>query len=174
MMSRRRNHANLIETPPTDQRRMEASRGTRLGELATLFLRLGLTAFGGPAAHVAMMEDEVVARRRWLTREEFLDLLGATNLIPGPNSTEMAIHVGHRRAGFAGLAVAGDVLDGINLGSLALMAVVTVQLGIAAVVDVATVVLVLASAVLLIRYRLNSTWLVLGGALAGSLAFAAR
>jgi chromate transporter len=75
--------------------------------LATLFLRLGLTAFGGPAAHVAMMEDEVVVRRRWLTREEFLDLLGATNLIPGPNSTEMAIHVGHRRAGFAGLVVAG-------------------------------------------------------------------
>lgn len=83
------------------------SRRRRLGELATLFLRLGLTAFGGPAAHIAMMEDEVVARRRWLTREEFLDLLGATNLIPGPNSTEMAIHIGHRRAGWPGLVVAG-------------------------------------------------------------------
>jgi chromate transporter len=79
----------------------------RLVELAALFLRLGVTAFGGPAAHIAMMEDEVVARRQWLTRAEFLDLLGATNLIPGPNSTEMAIHVGHRRAGWAGLVVAG-------------------------------------------------------------------
>jgi chromate transporter len=78
-----------------------------LRELALLFLRLGLTAFGGPAAHVAMMEDEVVRRRKWLTHEEFLDLLGATNLIPGPNSTEMAIHIGHRRGGWKGLIVAG-------------------------------------------------------------------
>jgi chromate transporter len=75
--------------------------------LAWLFLKLGFTAFGGPAAHVAMMEDEVVRRRRWLTNGEFLDLLGATNLIPGPNSTEMAIHIGHRRAGWSGLIVAG-------------------------------------------------------------------
>ena len=85
----------------------QPSRRRRLLELAALFLRLGFTAFGGPAAHIAMMEDEVVARRRWLSREEFLDLLGATNLIPGPNSTEMAIHIGHRRAGWAGLLVAG-------------------------------------------------------------------
>ena len=77
-------------------------------ELALLFLRLGTTAFGGPAAHIAMMEDEVVNRRRWLSHEEFLDLLGATNLIPGPNSTELAIHVGYRRAGWAGLVVAGS------------------------------------------------------------------
>jgi chromate transporter len=77
------------------------------GDLALLFLKLGTIAFGGPAAHIAMMEDEVVRRRAWLTREEFLDLLGATNLIPGPNSTEMAIHIGHRRAGFPGLIVAG-------------------------------------------------------------------
>ena len=76
-------------------------------ELAGLFLRLGTTAFGGPAAHIAMMEDEVVRRRQLLTREEFLDLLGATNLIPGPNSTELAIHIGHRRAGWPGLLVAG-------------------------------------------------------------------
>ncbi|MGK3997945.1 chromate efflux transporter [Sorangium sp. So ce1024] len=83
------------------------ARGAALGELALLFLRLGITAFGGPAAHVAMMEDEVVRRRGWMTREEFLDLYGATNLIPGPNSTELAIHIGHRRAGWAGLLVAG-------------------------------------------------------------------
>jgi chromate transporter len=79
----------------------------RLREIATLFLKLGFTAFGGPAAHIAMMEDEVVRRRQWLSRERFLDLLGATNLIPGPNSTEMAIHVGHQRAGWSGLLVAG-------------------------------------------------------------------
>jgi len=78
-----------------------------LRELALLFLRLGLTAFGGPAAHIAMMKQEVVERRKWLEDEQFLDLLGATNFIPGPNSTEMAIHVGHHRAGTKGLLVAG-------------------------------------------------------------------
>lgn len=78
-----------------------------LGELAFVFLKLGTTAFGGPAAHIAMMEDEVVRRRRWMTREDFLDLLGAANLIPGPNSTELAIHVGQRQAGWAGLLIAG-------------------------------------------------------------------
>jgi chromate transporter len=80
---------------------------TALCELAVLFLRLGITAFGGPVAHIAMMEDEVVRRRRWLTHAEFLDLLGITQLIPGPNSTEMAIHIGQRRAGWRGLIVAG-------------------------------------------------------------------
>jgi chromate transporter len=80
---------------------------TSLAELALLFVKLGTTAFGGPAAHVAMMEDEVVRRRGWLTREDFLDYLGATNLIPGPNSTELAMHVGRERRGWAGLAVAG-------------------------------------------------------------------
>lgn len=87
---------------------MNAAGGrTSLGELARLFLKLGTIAFGGPAAHVAMMEDEVVRRRRWLSREEFLDYVGATNLIPGPNSTELAIHIGHARAGWPGLLVAG-------------------------------------------------------------------
>jgi chromate transporter len=80
---------------------------TSLAELAGLFLKLGTIAFGGPAAHIAMMEDEVVRRRQWLTRDEFLDYLGATNLIPGPNSTELAIHIGHARAGWPGLLVAG-------------------------------------------------------------------
>ena len=78
-----------------------------LAQLAALFLRLGATAFGGPAAHVAMMRSEVVDRRRWLTDAEFLDLLAATHLIPGPNSTEMAIHLGLRRGGLPGLAIAG-------------------------------------------------------------------
>jgi len=83
------------------------SEPTKLRELALLFGKLGFTAFGGPAAHVAMMEDEVVRRRGWLTRERFLDMFGATNLIPGPNSTEMAIHIGFDRRRWAGLAVAG-------------------------------------------------------------------
>ncbi|MBI2759400.1 MAG: chromate efflux transporter [Chloroflexi bacterium] len=78
-----------------------------LAEVAKLFLKLGFTAFGGPAAHVAMFHEEVVARRKWLTDEEFLDLLGATNLIPGPNSTEMAIHIGFIQAGWPGLVVGG-------------------------------------------------------------------
>src|SRR3954469_3140539 len=84
-----------------------AGERTELGELARLFLKLGTIAFGGPAAHIAMMDDEVVRRRRWLTREDFLDYLGATNLIPGPNSTELALHIGHARAGWRGLIVAG-------------------------------------------------------------------
>lgn len=79
-----------------------------LYEIAVLFLRLGTTAFGGPAAHIAMMEEEVVRRRRWISREKFLDLLGVTNLIPGPNSTELAIHVGHEQRGWPGLIIAGS------------------------------------------------------------------
>jgi chromate transporter len=75
-------------------------------DLAIVFLRLGVTAFGGPAAHIALMEHEIVERRRWLTRAEFLDLIAAANLIPGPNSTEVAIHVG-LRAGWTGFVVAG-------------------------------------------------------------------
>src|SRR4051812_10403607 len=78
-----------------------------LGEVATLFLRLGFTAFGGPAAHIALMEDEVVNRRHWIDRQQFLDLVAAVNFIPGPNSTELAIHLGMLRAGWKGLIVAG-------------------------------------------------------------------
>jgi chromate transporter len=96
------------QAPSPDSPDEQSAPQTPLRELALLFLRLGTTAFGGPAAHVAMMEDEVVRRRHWLTHEEFLDLLSATNLIPGPNSTEMAIHIGLRRAGWAGLLVAGS------------------------------------------------------------------
>lgn len=81
-------------------------RGT-LGEVAWLALKLGFTAFGGPAAHIAMLHNEVVTRRKWLSEQRFLDLLGTTNLIPGPNSTEMFIHVGYVRAGWPGLLVSG-------------------------------------------------------------------
>jgi chromate transporter len=105
----------IIFAPPTgiEKKRLSEAKintqadHTRSGELARLFLRLGFTAFGGPAAHIAMMEEEVVLRRRWFTHEEFLDMLGVTNLIPGPNSTEMAIHIGYRRGGVKGLLVAG-------------------------------------------------------------------
>ena len=85
----------------------EATPRAKLSELALLFLRLGLTAFGGPAAHIAIMENEGVRRRQWLSSERFLDLLGASNLIPGPSSTELAIFIGYEQAGWLGLVVAG-------------------------------------------------------------------
>src|SRR5689334_12173584 len=94
-----------IEAPETkaDQAAVSGS----LRDVAMLSLKLGCTAFGGPAAHIAMLRHEVVERRRWMTDRHFLDLLGATNLIPGPNSTEMVIHVGYEVAGWPGLAAAG-------------------------------------------------------------------
>lgn len=87
--------------------RVKNEERSSLREIAALFLRLGATGFGGPAAHIAMMDDEVVRRRGWLSRERFVDLVGATNLIPGPNSTELALHIGLLRGGYAGLLVAG-------------------------------------------------------------------
>ena len=92
----------MTDRPVATNKRAHAAR-----EVALFFLRLGLTAFGGPAAHIAMMEHEVVRRRAWLSREEFLDLLGAANLIPGPSSTELAIFIGYRRAGWVGLLLGG-------------------------------------------------------------------
>ncbi len=85
------------------------SRLVGLGETTRLFLKLGLLAFGGPSAHIALLEDEVVARRGWMERQHFLDLVGATNLIPGPNSTEMMMHVGYERHGWVGLLAAGGL-----------------------------------------------------------------
>ncbi len=84
------------------------NRNSRLLELALLFFKLGTLSFGGPAVHIAMMEEEVVRKRKWMTHEHFLDLVGATNLIPGPNSTEMTMHCGNERAGWRGLIVAGS------------------------------------------------------------------
>ena len=78
-----------------------------LKEVALVFFKMGLVAFGGPAAHIAMMEDEIIKKRKWMSREKFLDLVGATNLIPGPNSTEMTMHCGFERAGWPGLFIAG-------------------------------------------------------------------
>ena len=84
-----------------------ASDRSSIGAIARIFFKLGIIAFGGPAAHIAMMEDEFVVRRKWIDRQHFLDLIGATNLIPGPNSTEMTMHVGYERGGWPGLIAAG-------------------------------------------------------------------
>src|SRR5690606_20626669 len=78
-----------------------------LREVAWVAFKLGCTAFGGPAAHIAMLREEIVARRKWTTEQHFVDLIGVTNLLPGPNSTEMVIHAGYERAGWRGLVVAG-------------------------------------------------------------------
>lgn len=94
------------DSPPASLSQEEEQQ--RLKELAAVFFRLGCIAFGGPAAHIAMMDDEVVKRRQWMSREQLLDLIGVTNLLPGPNSTELAIHIGYERAGWKGLFVAGS------------------------------------------------------------------
>ena len=96
-----------LSTPEPPEARSHAFSWKNLREVAGLFLRLGFTSFGGPAAHIALMHEEIVTRRKWLDEQQFLDLLGATNLIPGPNSTEMAIHTGYERAGWPGLVAAG-------------------------------------------------------------------
>jgi chromate transporter len=99
----------MVEEPaPRMSHSNSRSRQVPLRELAVFFLRLGTTAFGGPAAHIGIMEDELVRRRRWLSREAFLDLLGASNLIPGPSSSELAIHIGYLCAGWRGLVIAGS------------------------------------------------------------------
>src|ERR1700676_1251349 len=98
--------AELVQPRPQSPDTANPNHG-KLSELAFFFLRLGVTAFGGPAAHIAMMEDELVRRRKWLSREKFLDLLGASSLIPGPSSSELAIHIGYLRAGWAGLLLGG-------------------------------------------------------------------
>ena len=96
-----KNTRNEFYTLPKEEKK------NRLKEIALVFLKLGTTAFGGPAAHVAMMDDEIVKKRKWLEKDKFLDLYGATNLLPGPNSTELAIHLGYERGGWLGLIIAG-------------------------------------------------------------------
>jgi chromate transporter len=155
------------------QRQKSAAQRSSLVELARLFLKLGMVAFGGPPAHIAMMEDEVVSRRGWLTREQFLDFLGATNLIPGPNSTEMAIHVGRVRAGWPGLLVAGwsfILPSAVMVTALAwayvrfgsLPQVSGVLYGVKPVV----IALIVQAVFKLAKSALKSTWLALVGAVA--------
>jgi len=111
-----------VPSPNSPQERQQ-----RLRELAAVFLRLGSVAFGGPAAHIAMIDDEVVKRRQWMGREQLLDLIGVTNLLPGPNSTELAIHVGYERAGWAGLWVAGSCFILPAMGIVWLLAAIYVR-----------------------------------------------
>src|SRR6266849_4074581 len=95
----------MEEQPMTTE---ELKPGPRaIGEVAWLFLRLGCTAFGGPAAHIALMREECVRKRQWVSEERFADLMGVTNLIPGPSSTELAIYLGYVRAGWLGLLLGG-------------------------------------------------------------------
>jgi chromate transporter len=152
---------------------MAVPRQSSLGELARIFLKLGTISFGGPAAHIALMRVDLVERRSWLTDQAFLDLIGATNLIPGPNSTEMAIHIGYLRAGWPGLLVAGacfifpaafivGLLAWVYVHSGSLPAVQAVFYGIKPVV-VAIVAMALWG---LARTAVRSVWLALLGILA--------
>ena len=115
----------MLSDPESLKRRDPPS----LKELAKVFLKLGATSFGGPAVHIAMMEEDLVRRRAWISKEEFLDLFGATQLIPGPNSTEMAIHIGYRTAGWLGCLVAGICFILPAFLIVWLMAFLYVQLG---------------------------------------------
>lgn len=174
-----------------------SSLASRLRELAGLFLKLGAISFGGPAAHIALIESEVVRKRQWLTRQQFLDMLGAANLIPGPTSTEMAINVGFVRAGWAGLCVAGacfilpatvitgvfawayvrfgalpqavSVLYGIKPAVIAVIAIAVWRLGRTAVKDTGLAVLG-ALALAAFFLRLNPIVILFGGAVVGMLA----
>jgi chromate transporter len=138
-----------------------------LVEVALLFLRFGLTAFGGPAAHIALIERECVARRRWMTREEFMDILGVSSLIPGPTSTELAMHIGRKRAGWAGLVAAGlafIVPAAVLVGTLAAVYVragaLPVTRGIVAAVAPVVVILIAQSILPLGRTVLRSPLLI--------------
>ena len=129
--------------------KLESSKSELWLEVLLLALKLGFTAFGGPAVHIAMLGEEVVTRRGWLSNERFVDLLGAVNLIPGPNSTELVMHVGLERAGWRGWLA------------------VTLELSRTAIVDVWTFMLTLISGFLLVRYRLNSSYMMMAGVLLG-------
>jgi len=183
------------KTPPLDSRPVSFS--VRLRELTALFLKLGTISFGGPAAHIALIEGEVVGKRQWLTRQQFLDMLGAANLIPGPTSTEIAINVGFSRAGWVGLCVAGAsfilpaalitgafawayvrfgtspqalaVLGGIKPAVIAVIAMAIWRLGKAAVRDVGLAALA-ALAIAAFFLGLNPIVILLGGGFLGMLA----
>jgi chromate transporter len=153
------------------------ARRQRLAELALLFLKLGTIAFGGPAAHIAMMEQEVVQRRHWLTEAEFLDRVGAANLIPGPSSTELVIHIGHRRAGWPGLIVAGCCFILPAACSVGLLAWIYVRFGALPVasgllygVKPVVIAVILQALWNFSRTAIRSRWLALVGVIAAALA----
>jgi chromate transporter len=141
----------------------DSTRAARLAELALLFLRLAVTSFGGPAAHIALIQRECVERRQWITPQRFIDLLGVSSLIPGPTSTELAMHVGHQRAGWPGLVVAGLAFilpAAVCVGMLAAVYVHAGELpairGVLAAVQPVVVVIVLQAIVPLARSALRS------------------
>jgi chromate transporter len=170
----------------------------RLGEVLSLFLKLGLISFGGPVAHISLMEQEAVHRRRWVTREHFLDLLAATNIVPGPNAVEMALHLGFVRAGWPGLVAGGvgfilpafiislflagayvrlgalpqvaALFYGINPAVLAIILAATYRLGRTAVNGVSTAVLA-AAALIAVLLGVNEVFVLVASALAGVLWF---
>ena len=180
-----------------EQTANSAPRTVRLLELAALFLKLGAISFGGPAAHIALIEGEIVDKRNWVTRQQFLDMLGAANLIPGPTSTEMAINTGFLRAGWGGLCVAGacfilpaalitgvfawayvrfgsspqaaSVLAGIKPAVVAVIAMAIWRLGKTAVKDIGLGVLAVLSLVAFF-FGLNPIIILLGGGALGMLA----
>jgi chromate transporter len=146
----------------------DSTRGARLVELARLFLRLAVTSFGGPAAHIALIQRECVERRQWITPQRFIDLLGVSSLIPGPTSTELAMHVGHQRAGWPGLVVAGLAFilpAAVCVGILAAVYVRAGDLqairGVLAAVQPVVIVIVLQAIVPLARSALRSVPLVM-------------
>ena len=187
---------NSADADPAGTRQASTQLG-RLRELAILFLRLGIISFGGPAAHIALLEGEVVRKRQWVTRQQFLDMLGAANLIPGPTSTEMAINVGFVRAGWPGLCMAGasfilpaalitgafawtyvrfgslpqagSVLAGIKPAVLAVIAIAIWRLGRTAVKD-AGLGLLAALSLAAFLFGLNPILILFGGGLLGMLA----
>lgn len=159
--------------------REHAAPTTSLGELARVFLKLGVIGFGGPAAHIALMEDEVVHRRRWLDRERFLDYVGATNLIPGPNSTELAIQIGRDRAGWPGLVVAGAsfilpaaVIVGVLAWGYTRFGTIPEVTALLAGVKAAVIAIVVQALVRLARTAVKSAWLavIAGASVAAALA----
>jgi chromate transporter len=150
-----------------------------LGEVARVFLTLGVIGFGGPAAHIALMREELVRRRRWVTEQQFLDLIGATNLIPGPNSTEMAIYLGYIRAGWPGLIVGGVCFIAPAMLIVMALAALYVAFGtrpeaVALLYGVKPVIIAVIAQALwaLARTALKTTTLTVGGAVIVALALA--
>lgn len=168
-----------------------------LGEVARYFIRLGFTAFGGPAAHIAMMEDDLVKRRRWISRQQFMDTLAATQLVPGPNSTELAIHMGYMQRGIPGLIVAGvcfifpafllvllisigyvaygtlpqvnALFYGIQPVIVAIVIQAVYRLGVTACRTMPMIALAVSAALLQLFLPIDTVWLILGGGLVGVL-----
>ncbi len=197
-MNRSRQGANMTHPQPTGSIPVRAS----LGELARYFTRLGFTAFGGPAAHIAMMQDELVERRRWVDKQHFLDTLAATQLAPGPNSTEMAIHIGYLHHGVRGMLLTGAcfivpaflMVLGISFfygayGSLpqvnalfyglqpvivAIVLYAVYRLGLAACRRPAMLALALAAFVITLLTGVNTVWVILSGGLVGVALYAGR